>query len=198
MGLKFQRKGLCVLHSRVVETLLTKLLTIQFEFWMHRISYASKCSIALYLPAGRMISLSCQHSMSARLSQLCAWVASCVALRQSQRRAAARARASSALRWPAEPPNSSGQRRAAWTIQQDLRRRAAAPPPTAELRPYTTAETSWLLFVLTGSRLHDAQRLGMRSFTLTFGLHDIAGPVRYDSMHCRAFLSGSSRGRARA
>ena len=71
MGLKFQRKGLCVLHSRVVETLLTKLLTIQFEFWMHRLSYASKCSIALYLPAGRMISLSCQHSMSARLSQLC-------------------------------------------------------------------------------------------------------------------------------
>ena len=83
VGLKLQRKGLCVLHSRVVETLLTKLLTIQFEFWMHRISYASKCSIALYLPAGRMISLSCQHSMSARLSQLCAGVASCVALRQS-------------------------------------------------------------------------------------------------------------------
>ena len=38
VGLKLQRKGLCVLHSRVVETLLTKLLTIQFEFSMHSIS----------------------------------------------------------------------------------------------------------------------------------------------------------------
>ena len=38
-------------------------------------------------------------------------------------------------------------------------------PRRSELRPYTTAETSWLLSVLTGSRLHDAQRLGMRSFT---------------------------------
>ena len=29
-------------------------------------------------------------------------------------------------------------------------------PRRSELRPYTTAETSWLLSVLTGSRLHDA------------------------------------------